>query len=88
MASFAEIERNEAIKAVVVTGCDNVFSMGGTRDELMTGLHAEFDSYDTGHTGCLKPDQVAAINAARIAADQVWVLEDADDVVGERLRRP
>ena len=36
MASFAEIERNEAIKAVVVTGCDNVFSMGGTRDELMT----------------------------------------------------
>ncbi len=36
MASFAEIERNEAIKAVLVTGCDNVFSMGGTRDELMT----------------------------------------------------
>ncbi|MDT7813780.1 MAG: polyketide synthase PksL, partial [Acidobacteriaceae bacterium] len=36
MASFAEIERNETIKVVVVTGCDNVFSMGGTRDELMT----------------------------------------------------
>ena len=35
MASFAEIERDEAIKVVLVTGCDNVFSMGGTRDELM-----------------------------------------------------
>ena len=36
MASFAEIERNEAIKTVLVTGCDNIFSMGGTRAELMT----------------------------------------------------
>ncbi len=41
-----------------------------TRAELEAGLHAEFDSHDTGHTGCLKPDQVAAINAERIAADQ------------------
>ncbi|HEY0791540.1 MAG TPA: SDR family NAD(P)-dependent oxidoreductase, partial [Chthoniobacterales bacterium] len=35
MASFAEIERNDNLKAVVVTGCDQVFSMGGTREELM-----------------------------------------------------
>ncbi|MBV9490040.1 MAG: LLM class flavin-dependent oxidoreductase [Verrucomicrobia bacterium] len=36
MARFAEIERSETIKAVIVTGYDNVFSMGGTRDELLT----------------------------------------------------
>ena len=41
-----------------------------TRAELDAGLHAEFDRYDTGHTGCLNPDQVAAINAERIKQDQ------------------
>jgi hypothetical protein len=41
-----------------------------TRAELEAGLHAEFDSHDTGHTGCLTPDQIAVINAERIAADQ------------------
>ena len=41
-----------------------------TRDELIAGLKAEFDSYDTAHKGCLKDDQVAALNAARIAVDQ------------------
>jgi hypothetical protein len=41
-----------------------------TRAELEAGLHADFDKYDTGHTGCLTADQVSAINATRIAADQ------------------
>ena len=41
-----------------------------TRAELEAGLHADFDKYDTSHTGCLSPDQVSAINAERIAADQ------------------
>ena len=41
-----------------------------TKAELIAGLKAEFDSYDTAHNGCLKEDQVAAINAARIAVDQ------------------
>ena len=41
-----------------------------TKEELIAGLKAEFDGYDTAHTGCLKEDQVAAINAARIAVDQ------------------
>ena len=41
-----------------------------TREELIAGLHAEFEAFDTGHTGCLTPDQVDAINQARIAADQ------------------
>jgi hypothetical protein len=41
-----------------------------TKAELEAGLRADFDAYDTRHTGCLSPDQVSAINAARIAADQ------------------
>lgn len=41
-----------------------------TRAELDAGLKADFDRYDTGHTGCLNPDQVAAINAQRIREDQ------------------
>jgi len=41
-----------------------------TRAELAAGLKAEFDSYDTKHTGCLDSDTVAAINSARIAADK------------------
>jgi Ca2+-binding EF-hand superfamily protein len=41
-----------------------------TRAELAAGLKAEFDSYDTKHTGCLDADQVGAINAARIAQDK------------------
>ncbi len=41
-----------------------------TREELVAGLKAEFDALDTRHTGCLTPDQVDAINQARIAADQ------------------
>jgi EF hand len=51
-----------------------------TKAELIAGLKAEFDAYDTAHTGCLKPDQVAAINAARIAADQATAtpLQDWD----------
>lgn len=36
MHSFAKIDSDEAIKAVVVTGADNVFAMGGTREELLT----------------------------------------------------
>ena len=41
-----------------------------TKEELIAGLRAEFDALDTKHTGCLTPDQVDAINQARIAADQ------------------
>jgi hypothetical protein len=41
-----------------------------TKDELIAGLHAEFDALDSKHTGCLTPDQVDAINQQRIAADQ------------------
>jgi hypothetical protein len=41
-----------------------------TRAELIAGLKADFGRLDTNHTGCLTPDQVAAINAQRIAADQ------------------
>lgn len=40
-----------------------------TRAELEAGLKAEFDAHDTRHTGCLDVDQVAAINAGRIAED-------------------
>lgn len=32
--AFEEIERNDAIKVVVVTGYDNIFCMGGTREQL------------------------------------------------------
>ena len=41
-----------------------------TKEELIAGLRAEFDALDAKHTGCLTPDQVDAINQARIAADQ------------------
>jgi hypothetical protein len=41
-----------------------------TRAQLTAGLKAEFDGYDTKHTGCLDTDTVATINAARIAADK------------------
>jgi hypothetical protein len=41
-----------------------------TRAQMNAGLKADFDKYDTKHTGCLNSDQVAAINAARIAQDQ------------------
>lgn len=40
-----------------------------TRDELTAGLKAEFAA-DSGGKACLDPDQVAAINQARVAADQ------------------
>jgi hypothetical protein len=41
-----------------------------TKAELEAGLRGDFDTLDTHHTGCLNPDQVSAINAERIAADQ------------------
>lgn len=41
-----------------------------TRAQMNAGLKADFDKFDTKHTGCLDSDQVAAINAARIADDQ------------------
>src|SRR6185437_6981019 len=40
-----------------------------TRTELVAGLKADFDRYDTRHAGCLDPAQVAAINQDRITAD-------------------
>ena len=40
------------------------------RTDLVKGLKAEFDGYDTGHTGCIPSDQVTAINEQRIKADQ------------------
>jgi len=41
-----------------------------TRAELIAGLKAEFAAHDTKHNGCLDPDQAAAINQARVEADQ------------------
>ena len=41
-----------------------------TREELVTGLRAEFNLADTAKTGCLTPETVAAINRARVEADQ------------------
>ena len=41
-----------------------------TRAELIAGLKAEFAAHDTHHNGCLDPDQAAAINQARVDADQ------------------
>jgi hypothetical protein len=41
-----------------------------TRDELVAGLRADFTAADTARTGCLGSEQVAAINQARVEADQ------------------
>lgn len=35
MAAFWQIEGNKRIKAVILTGCDNIFSMGGTQGQLL-----------------------------------------------------
>jgi hypothetical protein len=40
-----------------------------TRDELKSGLKAEFDAYDVNHNNCLGPDQVRAINQMRVQQD-------------------
>ncbi len=40
-----------------------------TRDELKSGLRAEFDAYDVNHTNCLGPDQVRTINQLRVTQD-------------------
>jgi hypothetical protein len=40
-----------------------------TRAELLAGLKAEFDSYDTNHNNCLSPDEVRALNQARVQQD-------------------
>lgn len=40
-----------------------------TRAELVAGLKAEFDTYDTNHNNCLSPDQVRAINQLRVQQD-------------------
>lgn len=41
-----------------------------TRDELITGLKAEFAAHDTHHNGCLDAEQTGQINQARVDADQ------------------
>ena len=41
-----------------------------TRDELVAGLRADFPAADTAKTGCLLPEQVVAINQARVETDQ------------------
>ncbi len=41
-----------------------------TRDELISGLKAEFAAHDLKHTGCLDDEQVAQINQQRIDTDQ------------------
>lgn len=41
-----------------------------TRDELISGLKAEFAAHDVHHTNCLDEDQTAAINQERVDADQ------------------
>ena len=40
-----------------------------TRTELLAGLKAEFDAYDTDHNNCLAVDEVRAINQARVKQD-------------------
>jgi hypothetical protein len=40
-----------------------------TRDELLRGLKAEFDTYDVGHRNCLGAEQVRAINQMRVQED-------------------
>jgi EF hand domain-containing protein len=40
-----------------------------TRAELLAGLKAEFDAYDTDHNNCLAADEVRAINQARVKQD-------------------
>src|SRR3569832_995495 len=40
-----------------------------TRAELLAGLHAEYNTYDTAHTNCLGPDQSRAINEMRVQQD-------------------
>lgn len=35
MAKFGEIKTNEKLKAVIVTGYDNIFAMGGTQEQLL-----------------------------------------------------
>src|SRR5690348_17512996 len=40
-----------------------------TRAELLAGLKAEFESYDTDHNNCLTVDEVRAINQARVKQD-------------------
>jgi hypothetical protein len=40
-----------------------------TRAELLSGLRAEFNSYDTNHNNCLSADEVRAINQARVQQD-------------------
>ena len=41
-----------------------------TRDELISGLKAEFAAHDTHHNACLDAEQAAEINQARVDADQ------------------
>ncbi len=40
-----------------------------TRAELIQGLKAEFDSFDTYHKNCLSPEQARAINQLRVQQD-------------------
>jgi hypothetical protein len=40
-----------------------------TRAELLAGLKAEFNAYDTDHNNCLAVDEVRAINQARVQQD-------------------
>jgi Ca2+-binding EF-hand superfamily protein len=41
-----------------------------TRAELISGLKAEFATYDVHHNGCLDADEADKINQARVDADQ------------------
>ena len=40
-----------------------------TRAELVAGLRTEFATYDGDHNNCLSPDEVRAINQARVQQD-------------------
>lgn len=40
-----------------------------TRAELLAGLKAEFDGYDTNHDNCLSTDEVREINQQRVLQD-------------------
>lgn len=56
MDKFKYIEQNENIKAVILTGYDNVFCMGGTLEQLenIAGDKSKFSDVEFLYTGILK----------------------------------
>jgi acyl transferase domain-containing protein/enoyl-CoA hydratase/carnithine racemase/NAD(P)-dependent dehydrogenase (short-subunit alcohol dehydrogenase family)/acyl carrier protein len=44
---FDDITRNEAVRTVVITGHDDIFCMGGTREQLLDIAHDQYKFTDT-----------------------------------------